>query len=99
MNPMQSPNTGVGRLLSGAPETMAGLPVHWAAPRRTQYEVLVGGKLVGMIVRQHPAADGHIKELPWLLLHVTGRTDRLPSHREARDEALKTWPGARLARG
>lgn len=46
---------------------------------------------VAIISRQHPAADGHQPQLPWLLLLDDGRVRRFPSMSDAKDEAQKRW--------
>lgn len=51
-----------------------------------------GTKFVATINRQHPASDGFVKETPWLLLHNTGRVDRFEGAKQAREEAVKSWP-------
>lgn len=56
-----------------------------------------GAKLVAQINKQHKAADSYRALEPWLLLHLTGRVDRFGTYSEARDEALKSYPGARIA--
>ena len=50
------------------------------------------GPAVAFINKQSPAADGYRKEEPWLLLHIGGRVDRFATLKEARDEAMKSWP-------
>jgi hypothetical protein len=57
------------------------------------------GTYVAMIVRQDKRADGYRKEEPWMLLHVSGRIDRFESQAEARAEAHKAWPAAKMTKG
>lgn len=59
-------------------------------------KVIAGDQTVAYINKQDKAADGHIKETPWLLLHVKGRIDRFATMAEARDDARKTWPGVKF---
>jgi hypothetical protein len=54
---------------------------------------------VASINRQHPGADGHRSQEPWLLLRVDGRVQRFGSLSEAKDEALKLWAPCRFVRG
>lgn len=56
------------------------------------------GKHVAMIGHQPRAADTYRAEEPWLLLHNTGRVDRFATQRDARFEAVKTWPDVRITR-
>ena len=60
--------------------------------------VIADGETVAYIRRQDKLADGHIKETPWLLLHVRGRVGRFATRAEARDDAKKAWPGAKFKR-
>ena len=54
--------------------------------------VYSGDNFVAMISKQSKLALGYCKEEPWLLLHNTGRTDRFATKKEAREEAMKSWP-------
>lgn len=61
-------------------------------------EVVHDGQTVAYINRQSKAADGYIKETPWLLLYVSGRVSRFETRSEARDEAMKQWAGVKFKR-
>lgn len=51
------------------------------------------GPAVAYIKKQRPATLGYRKEEPWLLLRAGGRIDRFASLKDARAEAIKSWPG------
>lgn len=55
-------------------------------------------KHVACIVLQNSNADGYNAAEPWLLLHNTGRVDRFRYVRDARAEAVKTYPSVRFNR-
>lgn len=56
------------------------------------------GPAVAYINKQSSASDGYRKEEPWLLLRVGGRIDRFASLKDARTEAIKSWPGVSFRR-
>ncbi len=56
------------------------------------------GQYVASINQQDKLAAGYRKEEPWLLLHLTGRTDRFGLQKEAIAEALKSWPACTFHR-
>ena len=55
------------------------------------------GKFVAMISKQNKLCQGFEPGAPWLLLYNTGRTDRFASLREAREEAIKSWPAVKFS--
>ncbi len=56
------------------------------------------GLMVAQIVKCSPCADSYQASLPWQLLFLDGRIRRFPYLCEARDEAMKLWPGCRFER-
>ena len=56
------------------------------------------GTFVAQICKQHKLAQGYLAEVPWLLLHNTGRIDRFAAQREAKDEAVKSYGKCRFER-
>jgi hypothetical protein len=54
--------------------------------------------MVAQIVKCSPCADSYQASLPWQLLFLDGRIRRFPYLCEARDEAMKLWPGCRFER-
>lgn len=61
-------------------------------------DVYVSTSPKAAIVRGNPLADGYRSAEPWLLLHNSGRVDRFATYTEARDEAIKSYAGARITR-
>lgn len=53
--------------------------------------VRIRGQHVANINRQHKLADGFDPARPWLLLRITGETERFPTHTAAREHATKLW--------
>lgn len=67
---------------------MAG-PITIQRLARGQYQVLKHGHYVADI-RQSTADElGHCAEMPWVLIHATGRIDRQATYEDAVDEAHK----------
>jgi len=67
---------------------MAG-PITIQRLARGQYQVLKHGQHVADIQRSTPDEFGYCAEMPWVLLHTTGRIDRMATHEDAVDEAHK----------
>lgn len=55
-------------------------------------------KHVAMVRKQPPIADGYNSVEPWMLLHNSGRTDRFATYKDARAEAIKSYPAVRFSR-
>jgi hypothetical protein len=54
--------------------------------------VNIKGQHVATITRQHRQSEYFDRTKPWLLLlHNTGAVNRFPSHRAAREHAVKLW--------
>jgi hypothetical protein len=60
--------------------------------------VYMRNEFVASIVRQHPFADNHDPQQPWLLLISDGRIRRFGTMTEAKDEAQKRWAPVRFKR-
>lgn len=54
------------------------------------------GEFVATVAKQDKRADSFNAAEPWMVLHNTGRIDRFESQREARAEAVKTYPAAKF---
>ncbi|PXX94685.1 hypothetical protein [Halomonas sp. LBP4] len=67
---------------------MAG-PIKIQRLARGQYRVLKHGCQVADIRRSTADELGHCTEMPWVLLHATGRIDRQATYADAVDEAHK----------
>lgn len=61
-------------------------------------DVMQNGRHVAAITKLPKAADAYRSEEPWALLHNSGRVDRFATAREAREEARKSYPGAKMVR-
>lgn len=61
-------------------------------------DVMQNGRHVATIVKLPKAADAYHAHAPWALLHNSGRVDRFATQRESREEARKSYPGAKMVR-